>query len=295
MTAIFLSTNAVANISKKIQTQTREKIAMLEAAANGSIGVFAINTENNYVIAYHAKKRFPLCSTNKVMGVAAILKESEKNTGLLQRKIKYKKSELIAWSPTTKKHVNSGMTITELGKAAITLSDNTAINLLMKEIYGPKGVTAFARSIGDDIFNLVRWEPELNTAVPGGLRDTSSPEAMANSLRKLVLGHVLAPKQQELLKTWLIENTTGDARIRAGTPSNWLVGDKTGTCGHYGSTNDVGIIWPKNGSPIIVAVYFIVKKENAKPRDDVIAKATRIILGSVTSTQHEGKIRVKLS
>ena len=60
------------------------------------------------------------------------------------------------------------MTITELGKAAITLSDNTAINLLMKEIFGPKGVTAFARSIGDDIFNLVRWEPELNTAVPGG-------------------------------------------------------------------------------------------------------------------------------
>ena len=83
LTFIFLSTNAVANISKKIQTQTREKIAKFEAAANGSIGVFAINTENNHVIAYHAKKRFPLCSTNKVMSVAAILKESEKHTGLL--------------------------------------------------------------------------------------------------------------------------------------------------------------------------------------------------------------------
>lgn len=278
---------AVANVPQDMQSQAQNKLAKLENSAHGRIGVFAINTANNYVIAYNAKKRFPLCSTNKVMGVAAILKESERHTGLLNKKIKYRKSDLIVWSPATKKHINSGMTITELGKAAITLSDNTAINLLMKEIDGPKGVTAFARSIGDETFTLDRWEPELNTVVPGDLRDTSTPEAMANSLRKLVLGHVLAPLPQELLKTWLIENTTGDARIRAGTPSNWLVGDKTGTCGHYGATNDVGIIWPKNGSPIIVAVYFTAKKENAKPRDDVIAKATRIILSAVASVKQE--------
>lgn len=281
----LFSIEAVANVAQDIQSQEQNKLAKLENSSHGHIGVFAINTENNRVIAYHAKNRFPLCSTNKVMGVAAILKESERHTGLLNKKINYRNSEIIAWSPATKKHINSGMTITELGKAAITLSDNTAINLLMKEIDGPKGVTDFVRSIGDDTFNLDRWEPELNTAVPGDLRDTSTPEAMANSLRKLVFGHVLALKQQELLKTWLIENTTGDARIRAGTPSGWVVGDKTGTCGHYGAMNDVGIVWPKDGSPIIVAIYFTAKKENAKPLDDVIAKATRIILSAITSVK----------
>ena len=219
------------------------------------------------------------------MGVAAILSMSNRNSDLFQKKIKYKKSDLVVWSPTTEKHLISGMTIVELGEAAITLSDNTAINLIMQQIGGPQGVTTFARSIGDNAFQLERLEPELSAAKPGELRDTTSPQAMANSLRKLVLEDALAPMQRQLLKTWLRENTTGDERIRAGTPKGWIVGDKTGTCGHYGATNDVGIIWPKDKAPIVIAVYFTGNKENATARPDVIAKATRIILNAMNNAE----------
>ena len=275
------SIGAIANGSQNVQVRVQKELARLETSANGRIGVYIINTVNNQHIAYHANQRFPLCSTNKIMGVAAILKASEKNRNFLHKAIRYQKSDLVVWSPETKKHVGSGMTVAELCKAAITLSDNTAINLIMAQLGGPKAVTRFARSIGDNTFRLDRQEPALNTAIPGDLRDTSTPEAMAGSLRKLVLGQALAFKQRQLLRTWLIENKTGDARIRAGTPKGWIVGDKTGTCGHYGATNDVGIIWPKEGAPIVIAVYFIGQKEDVASRDDVIAKVTRIILDAI--------------
>lgn len=263
-----------------------EKLAALENSSHGRLGVYMIDAANNEVIRYHANERFPLCSTNKVMGVAAILKKSETRKSLLQTKIKYQKSDLIIWSPDTVKHLNSGMTIFDLSKAAITLSDNTAINLLMKQLGGPKAVTDFARFIGDTIFRLDRSEPELSTGPPGDLRDTSTPEAMGNSLRKLVLGSALAPAQRQMLKTWLIENTTGDARIRAGVPKGWVVADKTGT-GDYGTTNDVGIVWPSNGAPIVVAIYFTQDRKEALPRDDVVASATRIVLKSITGDRRK--------
>ncbi|HEV7856030.1 MAG TPA: serine hydrolase, partial [Herminiimonas sp.] len=146
---------------------------------------------------------------------------------------------------------------------------------------GPEAVTAFARSIDDRIFRLERWEPELNSAVPGDPRDTSTPAAMERNLHRLALGNILAPHQRKQFVAWLKGNKTGDARIRAGVPKNWIVGDKTGT-GSYGTTNDVGILWPASGAPIIAAIYF-TQPDNpeAPPRDDVIASVTRILVGAL--------------
>ncbi len=292
---LFITIHSAAYAVQNASLTIQAKLASLENTANGQLGVYAINTGNNQSIEYHANKRFPLCSTNKVMGVAAILKKSETHPDLLQKKITYTKSELLVWSPATEKHVNSGMTISELGKAAITLSDNAAINLIMKELGSPQKVTDFARCIGDDTFKLDRWELELNTTLPGDMRDTSTPKAMGNSLRKLVLGNVLAVKQRNLLQTWLIGNTTGDARIRAGTPKGWVVGDKTGTCGHYGTTNDVGIIWPKDGAPIVIAIYFTQPKEDAPARDDVIADTTQIVLQLLANTKIENASPLRMN
>ncbi|MCB0739198.1 MAG: class A beta-lactamase, partial [Bacteroidetes bacterium] len=258
------------------------KFSALEKSNHGRLGVYAIDTANNRQISYHERERFPLCSTNKVMGVAAILKKSEVDWGLLSQKIKYRKSDLVTWSPVTEKHVRSGMTNVALAVAAITLSDNAAINLLMKQVGGPRAVTAFAQTIGDHVFRLDRWEPELNSAIPGDLRDTTTPLAMGTILRKLVLGDVLAPYQRRLFRTWLIENKTGNKRIRAGVPKGWVVGDKTGTCA-YGTTNDIGVVWGPSGQKIVLAIYFTQLKKNAPTRDDVIDFVTKIILQEMLS------------
>jgi len=259
--------------AQQIKVSTiQKKLAEIEAVSNGRIGVFAINTANNMQIEHRALERFPFCSTFKVMGVSTILKRSMGNSQLLQQKVTYTKKNLVVWSPITEKNVASGMTIGELCAAAMMYSDDTAINLLMKKLGGPAVVTAFARSIGDNTFRLDRWEPALSDAIPGDLRDTTTPKAMEKSLQRLVLGNTLALPQRQQLQTWLKENTTGNARIRAGVPKGWVVGDKTGT-GDYGTTNDIGIIWPPKCSPIVVAIYFTQNKKDATPRDEIIAHA----------------------
>jgi beta-lactamase class A len=127
------------------------------------------------------------------MAAAAILKESMKDSSLLEKHITYSKEDTIkaGYAPITEKHLSKGMSISELCAAAIQHSDNAAVNFMMKELGGPKAVTAFARSIGDDTFRLDRWEPGLNTAIPGDLRDTSTPAAMEKSLQALLIGDAL--------------------------------------------------------------------------------------------------------
>ncbi|MDF1761235.1 MAG: class A beta-lactamase [Coxiellaceae bacterium] len=256
----------------------QQALAALEKSANGRLGVYAINTTNDQRIGYHANQRFALCSTAKLMTVAAILKKSMTENNLLNQRMHYTKSDVTSsgYAPITATHFHDGMTITKLCAAAIAQSDNAAMNLLVKLLGGPKKITTFARAIGDRQFRLDRTEPLLNTAVPGDNRDTSTPKAMAESVKKLTLGHVLAHKQRDLFITWLKQNTTGFERIRAGVAKGWVVADKTGT-GDYGTTNDVAIIWPPNAAPIVIAIYFTQPDKHAAPNQVVIAEVTKVI------------------
>ncbi|WP_395321343.1 serine hydrolase [Variovorax sp. UC74_104] len=155
-------------------------------------------------------------------------------------------------------------------------------NLLLKELGGPAAVTAFARGIGDQTFRLDRAEPELNTSIPGDPRDTTTPAAMSDSIQRLVLGDALGAAQRDQLKTWLLGNTTNTERFLAGVPAGWKVGDKTGA-GSYGTTNDVGVLWPPVGAPIVLSVYLTFPRKDAKGRNDVVASATRIATAALAA------------
>lgn len=254
-----------------------QQLAQLEASFSGRLGLFAIDTTTGRSLSYRGDERFPLCSTFKAMLAAAILQRSTLTPGLLQERIVYQQSDLIAHSPITEQHLKDGMSVGELCAATIQYSDNAAANLLMKLLEGPEGVTTFARSIGDRHFSLERWETELNSAIPGDLRDTTTPKAMAHSLNRLVLGDALPAAQRHQLQDWLRGNTTGGQRVRAGVPANWQVGDKTGT-GVYGTTNDVAVLWPTGRAPLVLALYLTQTAKDAKPRDEVLAAASRIVV-----------------
>jgi beta-lactamase class A len=254
--------------------------AALERAAGGRLGVCAIDTGSGRRAQHRADERFPFCSTFKAMLGAAVLARSVAQPALLQQRVAYGKADLVSYSPVTEQHVGAGMTVAELCAATIQYSDNTAANVLMKLIGGPQAVTAYARSIGDDTFRLDRWETELNTALPGDPRDTTTPAAMAASLRALMLGDALPSAQRAQFVEWLRGNKVGDKRIRAGVPAGWRVGDKTGT-GDYGTTNDAGVAWPPSGAPIVLAVYYTQARADARAKDDVIAAATRIAVAAL--------------
>lgn len=275
----FTACTSVATVpapNAKKTSAAEELLAQLEASSGGRLGVAAFDVANNAQVQHRADERFPLCSTFKVIAVGAVLNRSIKEPALMQQHMAYEASDLVAHSPITGKHAGQGMTVADLCAAALQYSDNTAANLLMKLLGGPAAVTAFAHSIGDDTFRLDRWETDLNTATPGDPRDTSTPNNMARSLQGLALNNVLADPQRDQLQTWLRGNTTGATRIRAGVPADWVVGDKTGA-GDHGTTNDIAVLWPPTGSPIVLAVYFTQPDKAAPMRNDVVAAAARIV------------------
>jgi beta-lactamase class A len=233
------------------------RIAEIERDLQGRLGVAILDMANSKSIDYHATDRFPMCSTFKFLLSGAVLQRIDKQQEQLDRKIAYSSADLLEWAPVTKQHVQEGaMTVDALCAAAVEYSDNTAANLLLQTIGGPTRLTEFVRSLGDPVTRLDRNEPTLNTAIQGDQRDTATPVAILNDLKLLVLGETLSAAGRQRLEGWLVKNTTGDKRLRAGLPTSWQVGDKTGT-GENGARGDVAIARPPNREPILIVVYTV--------------------------------------
>lgn len=183
---------------------------------------------------------------------------------------------MLAWAPVTSHRTGApGMSVAELCQAAITVSDNTAANLLLASLGGPAAVTAYARGLGDPLTRLDRIEPELNTGSPGDVRDTTTPNAMLADLRALLLGNALSASSRQQLAEWLRATRTGTGKLRAGVPGDWRVGDKTGS-GAQGESNDIAIIWPPQRKPLLVTAYYAASSADAAGRDAVLAAVGRI-------------------
>jgi beta-lactamase class A len=254
-----------------------EELSQIESGSGGRLGVAILDTGTQRHAEHRAGELFPMCSTFKLLAAAAVLKRVENGQDQLQRRIKFLSSDIVVYSPVTKDHIGGdGMTLAELCAAAVNYSDNTAGNLLLASLGGPQALTAYARSIGDMITRLDRIEPDLNEAVPGDPRDTTSPAAMLQDLRSLLFGNVLSAASKDQLTTWLLGNRTGDARLRAGLPPGWRCGDKTGS-GERGSTNDIGVIWPPQSAPVLVTIYLTETTATSEARNATLADVGRAI------------------
>jgi beta-lactamase class A len=270
---LFTSLTAFAADAPEAASASASAFALLEKELGGRLGVAAINLGNGMQTGHRTGERFPMCSTFKAIVAAAILQRSASDPALLKRHIPITKTDMVSHAPISEPNIGKGMSVEELCAATVQYSDNPAANLLMKVLGGPEAVTAYARSVGDTEFRLDRWETELNSAIPGDPRDTTTPLAMMRTLQALVVGDALGAPQRQQLKDWLLGNTTGGKLIRAGTPAGWVVGDKTGG-GAYGARNDIGVIWPPGQAPIVIAVYTATERKDAEFREDIIARAT---------------------
>ncbi|WP_064747676.1 class A beta-lactamase [Lysobacter antibioticus] len=263
--------------AKEIGAHWNAQLTRLERDSGGRLGVAALDTGDGKRLGWRGGERFPMCSTFKFLLAAAVLREVDRGRLDLQRKLPIAKSDIIAHSPTTEPLVGVGASVATLCEATMTLSDNAAANLLLPLIGGPAGLTRFLRSIGDPVTRLDRIEPELNVVGPGDERDTTSPDAMLDSLRTLVLGDALKPASRERLTAWLVANKTGDKRLRAGLPAGLRVGDKTGTANT--TANDLAAIWPAAPrKPVLLTCYLTgAGKIDAAGRDQVHAEVARTL------------------
>ena len=254
--------------------------AAIEAQSGGRLGVAVLDTGSGEIAGHRAGERFPLCSTFKVLAASAVLARVDDGLERLERRVAFEASALVPNSPVTAGRTGgAGMSLAELCEAAITRSDNTAGNLLLDAVGGPLGLTAFAASLGDDVTRLDRTEPSLNEALPGDLRDTTSPAAMARTLAKLALGSALTQGSRDRLTGWLLDSRTGAARLRAGLPQGWRIGEKTGT-GERGTANDVGVLWPPDGAPLVAAVYLTESDRPIEAHNAAIAAVARAVAES---------------
>jgi len=232
-----------------------------------------------------------MCSTFKLPLAAAILRAVDQGRLRPDQFVPFTKKDLVAHSPVTRDNLAAGgMTVIELAKAAQMESDNGAANLLLALLGGPAGFTAILRELGDTKTRLDRYEPHMNLLLNGDPRDTTTPAAMSQTIRTMLTSAWLAPASRELLISWMIATETGRKRLRAGFPSTWRAGDKTGTGmarGMKDKYNDIAIAWPNAaspastaGAPIIVSAFYETGVAHGKMRDEdqaVLASVGRII------------------
>ena len=257
---------------------TRE-LAALEARTGGRLGLHMLDTGSGFEAGWRSQERFAMCSTFKTLLVAHVLHEAQNGRLDLGRKYVYQQSEVVSWSPVSEKYAGAGagMTLQQLCEAAVVVSDNTAANLLLNASGGPAGLTSWMRELGDSLTRLDRNEPDLNTAIAGDERDTTTPAAMSRTMQKLLLGNVLSDAGRAVLQQWLLASRTGDKRLRAGMPKDWKIGGKTGS-GDNGTANDTLLIWPKpDAAPLLVTAFFTRNTLEPAQRDEVLAKAGQIV------------------
>ena len=254
------------------------QFAAIEARCGGRLGVGVLDTGTGRTAGHRGHERFPMCSAHKALSAAAVLARVDRGEDRLDRRVRFGAEAVLPYSPGTKAHAGGdGMTFAAICEAAVTLSDNTAANLMLGAIGGPAGLTAFLREIGDEATRLDRTEPALNEALPGDPRDTTSPSAMAADLDRLVLGEALSPASRDQLAAWLVAGKTGDARLRAGVPPGWRVGDKTGT-GERGTANDVGVVWPPGRGPIVITAFITGATATPDAQSAAIADVARAVV-----------------
>ncbi|NUW46792.1 class A beta-lactamase [Nonomuraea rhodomycinica] len=261
------------------EAQVRKELRALESAFQGRIGAYAVDTATGRTLAYRANERFALLSTFKAPLCAAVLhKARTSEPGLMGKLVTWTADDLTPGSPITEKHVADGLTVAQLCAAATSVSDGTASNLLLKQIGGPAGLTAYFRSLKDPLSRMDRWHPALNDWTPKDRRDTTTPAAIAADLRVLALGDALHREDRKQFVDWLLANKTGANRIRAGLPKTWTIGDRTGTNSDgFGGGNAIAVIWPgKDAAPIVMAVY--TNRTPGLPIDEkTIAKTATVL------------------
>ena len=268
---------------------TTDVLRLLEIKSGGRLGVAIFDTATGRVTGHRMDERFGMCSTFKLPLAAVVLAEIDAGRLRGDTVLSYKEADLAPNSPVAKANLGKGgMTILDFAKAAQQFSDNTAANLLIRQLGGPTGVTAKLRALGDSVSRLDNYEPAMNLVLPSEIHDTTTPRGMAMGMRAFLLGKALKPATRNMLTGWMIETRTGARRIRGGLPSAWRAGDKTGSSWNetvmVDKVNDNAIFWPPGRAPVIVSAYLDGgnMSKAIRPEDEaILAEVGRIAAGSI--------------
>jgi beta-lactamase class A len=258
-----------------------QTIKTMEARMGARIGVAINDVVKQRSWTYRADEPFPITSTFKAFACAAALARVDAGQDALARGIPVQEAMLVDYSPVTEKFIGDEITLAQACHATITMSDNTAGNIVLDSIGGPAGFTQFMRDIGDQHSRLDRRETALNEATPGDPRDTTTPAAAAHALQTLLLTEKLTPASRAQLEDWMINDAVAGALLRRSLPKDWVIGDKTGA-GGFGSRSIIALIRIPGHGPVIVAIYLTQSKASMEARNAAIADIGSALVKSLT-------------
>ena len=221
--------------------------ANLNSIANsspGNIGIAAIDLRTGEMVSVHGDEAFPMASTVKVAVAANYLAQVEFGRRSLDERI-------------------GGRTASQLMHAMITRSDNHATDLLIRNLGGPDRIQAWLEQRNVTGMRIDRNIAQLLAARRDlwDVRDSSTPKAMVELLRRLDNGTLLRPWSRAYLLDLMGQCVTGRNRMRAMLPAGTRVEHKTGTLSGYSS--DVGFITLPDGRRLAVA--FFARATNNRP------------------------------
>lgn len=235
---------------KKIEQQLFENT---EDSAGIGLSILDITTGQQW--HYNGDDRFPLMSTFKTLACAKLLYDADNKRIDLNTPITIKQSDILSYAPITKTMVGKTMTLSEVCEATMLSSDNTAANIILHHIGGPTALTAFIRELNDSTTRLDRIEPFLNNVDINEIRDTTTPNAMANTLAKLLYKGALSTQSALKLKQWMVNNKVSDSLLRATLPSQWSIADRSGYDSNHGSRGITAAVWSEDHAPLIITIY----------------------------------------
>ncbi len=262
--------------ANKLPSRVIKEINTVEKRLGASVGVAVYDTKSNIISEYNGDKKFPLMSTFKTLAAANILYKTDQGLLSLDKKVDVHEDEILSYAPVTKEFIGRTMALDEVCSAAMLMSDNTAANIMLRNLGGPQELTKFLREIGDTATRIDRMEPELNEALKGDERDTTTPKAIVVTLDKLLYGKVLSDTLKEQLKKWMMDNKVADNLLRSVLPKGFLIADRSGA-GGYGSRGITAVVWSEDNTPIIISIYLTQTDATFAERNEAIVQIGDVI------------------
>jgi len=273
--------NTTAALAQEAELRLLETIADIEQRLEARVGLYLRDSGSDWSISHRADERFLMTSTFKPMLCGAVLHLADGGMLDLNEPVEITAQDILSYAPVTETMVGSMMAIDDLCFAALDMSDNTATNLLIDHIGGPEAVTGFLREIGDPISRLDRREPELNTFAPGDPRDTTTPAAMAATLETMLTGDVLRPQSRAQLTEWMRHGGVTGPLIRASTPADWLIADRSGS-GNF-NRNIIAMVTPPDQAPYFISVFLSDADADFETRNGAVIELSKAVMDVVTN------------
>ena len=260
----------------------KKEIKSIEEKLSAEIGVAIFNVETGNRWDYKGDEAFPLTSTFKTIACAKLLHDYDNHNIDINSKVKVKNTDLMEYSPVMKNYVDQEVTLNQACQAAMYMSDNTAANIIIKSVGGTQSITDFVRYLGDKKTRLDRIEPDLNEGALNDPRDSTTPNAISNTLNKLLFSSVLSDASKYQLKEWMIKNQVTGSLLRSVLPNEWDIADRSGA-GGFGARSITALVWSKHQPPLIISIYIAQTKASMDERNQAIVKIGKAIFDSYTS------------